>query len=54
MVIPIAAAVKVLATPMLRARDEAQVNALADEGPPDPPEPPVSPVPAQPVGDASQ
>jgi predicted PurR-regulated permease PerM len=53
MVIPIAAAVKVLATPMLRARDEAQANALADEGPPDPPEPPVSPVPAQPVGEAS-
>jgi hypothetical protein len=40
---------------MLRARDEAQANALADEGPPDPPdppEPPVPAVPAQPVGDA--
>ena len=56
MVIPIAAAVKVLATPMMRARDVPQ--------PPDPPEatdgpdpvdtPAVTSVPAQPARDAGE
>lgn len=49
MVIPIAAAAKVLATPAIRARDAAQIAEVAD--PPDPPPPPPPTPPPPPAAD---